>query len=91
MINKSIYIAANGDVSPCCYMGFYPETYGKGQYHQAANNQLLPLIFENNALKHSIKHCIQWFANVEKRWKEKTYEKGRLMICDDNCGSCKKT
>ena len=87
---KSIYIAANGDVSPCCYMGFYPQTYGKGQYHQAANGQLLPLIFENNAIEHSLEHCIQWFSNVEKRWQEKTYENGRLMICDDNCGSCKK-
>ena len=86
---KSIYIAANGDVSPCCYMGFYPQTYGKGQYHQAANGQLLPLIFENNAIEHSIEHCIQWFSNVEKRWQEKTYENGRLIICDDNCGSCK--
>tara|TARA_R110000824_G_scaffold272248_1_gene460755 strand:+ start:1004 stop:2020 length:1017 start_codon:yes stop_codon:yes gene_type:complete len=85
---KSIYIAANGDVSPCCYMGFYPQTYGKGQYHQAANGQLLPLIFENNAIEHSLEHCIQWFSNVEKRWQEKTYENGRLMICDDNCGSC---
>jgi MoaA/NifB/PqqE/SkfB family radical SAM enzyme len=88
---KTIYIAANGDVSPCCYMGFYPQTYGKGSYHQAANGQLLPLIFENNAIKHSIEHCIQWFSTVEKRWQEKTYEKGRLLICDDNCGSCIKT
>jgi MoaA/NifB/PqqE/SkfB family radical SAM enzyme len=85
---KSIYIAANGDVSPCCYMGFYPETYGKGQYHQAANAQILPLIMENNAVEYSIEHCIKWFASVEKRWQEKSYENGRLVICDDNCGSC---
>ena len=87
---KSIYIAANGDVSPCCYMGFYPQTYGKGQYHQAVNSQLIPLIFENNAVEYSVEHCIQWFANVEKRWQETTYENGRLVMCDDNCGSCKK-
>ena len=29
--------------------------------------------------------------NVEKRWKEKSYETGRLVVCDDHCGSCKKT
>jgi len=85
---KSIYIAANGDVSPCCYMGFYPKTYGKGQYYQAANAQILPLIMENNAVEYSIEHCIKWFASVEKRWQEKSYENGRLVICDDNCGSC---
>ena len=88
---KSIYISANGDVSPCCYMGFYPQTYGKGQYRQAINKQLLPLIKENNALEYSVEHCIKWFYNVEKRWKEKSYETGRLVVCDDHCGSCKKT
>jgi len=88
---NSIYIAANGDVSPCCYMGFYPETYGKGQYHQAANAQILPLIMENNAVEYSIEHCIKWFTGVEQKWQEKSYENGRLVICDDNCGSCQKT
>jgi len=87
---KSIYIAANGDVSPCCYMGFYPQTYGKGQYREAANKQLLSLIKENNALTYSIEHCISWFSTVEKRWKEKNYKTGRLVICDDHCGSCEK-
>jgi sulfatase maturation enzyme AslB (radical SAM superfamily) len=27
----SVYIAANGDVSPCCWTGLYPLTYGHGQ------------------------------------------------------------
>ena len=84
---KSIYIAANGDVSPCCYLGFYPKTYGKGQYHQAANLQLVPMIAKNNALEHSLKECIEWFGEVEKSWKIDTYQQGRLVICDDNCGS----
>jgi len=84
---KSIYIAANGDVSPCCYTGFFPKTYGKGQYHQAANKQLVPLITKNNALEHPLEECIQWFQNVEKSWSIGEYEQGRLVICDDNCGS----
>ncbi len=85
---KSIYIAANGEVYPCCYTGFYPKTYGKGQYHQAANAQLIPLIKENNALYHPLAQCIEWFTEVEKRWTKNNYEHGRLVICDDNCGSC---
>jgi MoaA/NifB/PqqE/SkfB family radical SAM enzyme len=83
----SIFIAANGDVSPCCYTGFYPRTYGKGQYHQAANAQLIPLMAKNNALSYDIKECIQWFAEVEKSWSQHDYSQGRLIICDDNCGS----
>ena len=84
---KSIYITANGEVYPCCYTGFYPKTYGKGQYHQAANAQLIPLITENNALVYPLEHCIKWFDNVEKSWSKNTYQNGRIIICDDNCGN----
>jgi MoaA/NifB/PqqE/SkfB family radical SAM enzyme len=84
---KSIYIAANGDVSPCCYTGFYPKTYGHGQYHQAVNAQLAPMIQTNNALEHSIEDCIAWFNQIKRRWNHSTYEQGRLVVCDDNCGS----
>lgn len=84
---KSIYIAANGDVSPCCFMGFYPATYGRGQYHQAANSQLNLLIRKNNALKHPLPECIEWFRAVENAWQIDRYQNGRLVICDDTCGS----
>jgi len=84
--SKSIYISANGDVSPCCWTGFHPKTYGAGQYHQAANAQLVPLISKNNALEYSLEECINWFGSVETSWKIDTYEQGRLVICDDNCG-----
>jgi len=84
---KSIYIAANGDVSPCCFTGFYPATYGHGQYHQAANAQLKPLIRKNNAFQHPLEECIEWFADIEQSWTRDQYQDGRLVICDDNCGS----
>jgi MoaA/NifB/PqqE/SkfB family radical SAM enzyme len=84
---KSIYISANGDVFPCCWTGLYPRTYGKGQYHQAANAQLVPMMSENNALEYSLEQCIGWFQMIENSWKIDHYEKGRLVICDDNCGS----
>jgi MoaA/NifB/PqqE/SkfB family radical SAM enzyme len=83
---KSIYIAATGDVSPCCYTGFYPRTYGYGQYHQAANAQLIPLIAKNNALEYDLSECIKWFDSVENSWSLSDYNNGRLVICDDICG-----
>ena len=83
---KSIYISATGDVSPCCYTGFYPKTYGAGQYHEAANAQLIPLIAKNNALKYSLEECVAWFKSIENSWKISDYEQGRLVICDDVCG-----
>ena len=84
--NKSIYISANGDVSLCCYTGYYPKTYGKGQYHAAANAQLIPLITKNNALTHTLNECIKWFDQVEQTWNIPTFEQGRLVICNDICG-----
>ena len=83
---KSIYIAANGDVSPCCWTGFYPSTYGAGEYLQAINSQLKPLISKNNALELSLEDCVGWFDAVKQSWSHNTYESGRLVVCDDNCG-----
>jgi MoaA/NifB/PqqE/SkfB family radical SAM enzyme len=83
---QSIYIAANGDVSPCCWTGFYPQIYGHGEYHQALNAQLSPLVSDNNALEHSLETTIEWFKNVKQQWNNKTFQEGRLVVCDDNCG-----
>lgn len=86
-INKSsIYIAANGEVSPCCWTGFYPATYGSGEYLQATNSQLKPLLERNNALVYSLEECVQWFSAVKQAWTKDTYQAGRLVVCDDNCG-----
>jgi MoaA/NifB/PqqE/SkfB family radical SAM enzyme len=84
--NKSIYISSTGDVSPCCWTGFYPKTYGAGQYHEAANAQLIPLMTKNNALEYPLKECIEWFNQVENSWNIPTFEQGRLVICNDVCG-----
>jgi hypothetical protein len=84
--NRSIYIAANGEVSPCCWTGFYPKTYGKGTFHEAANSQLIPLISKNNALDHGLTECLEWFNDVESKWNTDTYQNGRLLCCDVHCG-----
>jgi MoaA/NifB/PqqE/SkfB family radical SAM enzyme len=83
---RSIYISSTGDVSPCCWTGFYPKTYGAGQYHEAANAQIIPLISKNNALEYTLEECIEWFKSIENSWKIDNYEQGRLVICDDVCG-----
>lgn len=83
---KSIYVAANGDVSPCCFLGFYPKTYGAHRFHEAANAQLIPLIAKNNALEYPLEECIEWFKSVKNAWEIDNYEQGRLVICDESCG-----
>jgi len=84
---QSIYISANGDIAPCCWIGFYPRTYGHGEYHQAVNSQVVKIMTPNNALEQPIEDCISWFNSVEKSWELPTYTQGRLIACDDECGS----
>ena len=85
--NNSIYVASNGEVYPCCFMGFSPRTYGHGQWHQPVNAQIKQLLQPNNALERPLKECIEWFSNIPSCWDKKTFEEGRLVVCDKACGS----
>jgi hypothetical protein len=54
---------------------------------QAVNTQIASLIEKNNALEYSLEECIEWFRSVENSWNISEYNQGRLVICDDICGS----
>jgi MoaA/NifB/PqqE/SkfB family radical SAM enzyme len=79
--NEELYIAANGEIYPCCYLGFYPQTM-----NHPGNEQLKPLVKNNNALEHSLESCIKWFASVEETWNRPSIAEGRLYACVDTCG-----
>ena len=83
---KSIYISSEGEVYPCCFMGFNPRKYGKGRWHQPVNAQIVELLKPNNALERPLQECIEWFNNIPACWNKKTYEDGRLIVCDVSCG-----
>lgn len=79
--NKEIYIAANGEVHPCCWLGFYP-TYSD---RRSSNPQLKPIMLNNNALVFSIADSIEWFNSIEQSW-DKTVPEGKIFACNETCG-----
>lgn len=80
---KELYVAANGEVFPCCWLGFYPQT----MFHRG-NEVLKELVNENNALKYDLEHCIEWFNRVEESWSKESIPAGRLYACVETCGKC---
>jgi MoaA/NifB/PqqE/SkfB family radical SAM enzyme len=82
--NRELYIAANGEIYPCCYLGYYPQTM-----HHPGNEQLKPLVQRNNAKEYSLEECIRWFDQVEETWDKPSIAEGRLYTCVNTCGSWK--
>jgi MoaA/NifB/PqqE/SkfB family radical SAM enzyme len=80
--NKEIYISANGDVYPCCWLGFYPQH----DPMSIRNFQLVPMINKNNSLEHSIEDTVKWFNKVEESWTKESVVGGKLYTCNTYCG-----
>ena len=77
---KELYIAANGEVFPCCWLGFYPQTM-----FRRGNEVLKNMAKENNALEYDLEHCIEWFNLVEESWRKESVAAGRIYSCVETC------
>lgn len=79
---QEIYITANGEVYPCCWLGFYP----MNETGNPSNMQLRPIINNNNALEHGIESTIAWFNGIEQSWSLDSVAKGKIYTCNETCG-----
>jgi len=80
--NQEIYICANGEVYPCCWIGNYP----RHSCARPSNYQLQPLIKDNNAIEHGIETAITWFNQIEKTWDIDGVPNGKIYECNETCG-----
>jgi hypothetical protein len=83
---NSIYIAADGRVYPCCFMGFSPHTYKTG-YHGFLNSQIAPLVSNNDLHTTDLKTAISWFSKIESSWTKTSTAEGRVTQCDVACSN----
>jgi MoaA/NifB/PqqE/SkfB family radical SAM enzyme len=83
---KSVYVTSEGEVYPCCYIGFSPKTFGRNTFHEIINYQTKNIMRNNNALEYSLEECIKWFDQVESSWQQPNFESGRLLMCNHTCG-----
>jgi MoaA/NifB/PqqE/SkfB family radical SAM enzyme len=84
--NRRIYMASNGDIYPCCWLGFSPKTYDEQLY--TGNDQIRALLrnARNNAFEHGLEQSIQWFSLVVESWQKQSFDQGKLYRCDLHCG-----
>ena len=78
---QEVYVASNGEVYPCCWLGYYPLHSNA----RPSSIQLKPLIKDNNALEHGLETAIAWFNQIEKTW-DKTVPNGKIYECNRACG-----
>lgn len=79
-LKREVYIAADGTVYPCCFLGFYPKTM-----NHPGNRELRDLVQGNNALEVGLEQAIAWFDSVEDTWNRASVRDGRTYQCVVSC------
>lgn len=78
--SREVYIAADGTVYPCCYLGFYPASMT-----HPGNQELKKIVHANNALEVGLEQAMAWFDNVEHSWSLPNIAEGRMYQCVMTC------
>lgn len=62
--DRSIYVSADGHVSPCCWTGFSPSTYRPVNGYNSSNRNLEEYIDHNHAPTHGLTKSLEWFDKL---------------------------
>ena len=82
---QEVYLASNGMLLPCCYIGTYThDSPGSWQFNQIYNNDDFSLD------KNSVDQVITKMAEISSKWTS-TVEQGNLITCLQTCGDRENT
>ena len=76
---KTFYLCANGDVYPCCFLGFYPKTFKGAVSNMDYDKHFSNL--NNNAYQFGLKAALAEFNSLESKWKNNSIQEGVPGIC----------
>lgn len=78
---RSVYMAADGHVYPCCWTGFNPEKYRSHTTVTAWNNELVKYVRHNHAPTVGIEAALDWFDDLAASWNTND----QPGVCQHNC------
>jgi MoaA/NifB/PqqE/SkfB family radical SAM enzyme len=80
--NHSIYLAADGHVYPCCYVGFNPHEFKPLNTHRYWNAEINQYISNNHAPTVGLIRAIEWFHELAPSW----HTDRQPGVCKNFCG-----
>lgn len=81
--DKSIYVSADGHVSPCCWTGFSPATYRPNSEYNGLNRDLMSYIKCNHAPTYGLEKSLEWFDDLFDAWNTDRQPKVCQSFCKD--------
>jgi len=78
---RSVYMAADGHVYPCCWTGFNPTEYQSHTTVTAWNKELVKYVGHNHAPTVGIEAALDWFDNLSASWNTDD----QPGVCQHNC------
>jgi MoaA/NifB/PqqE/SkfB family radical SAM enzyme len=78
---RSVYMAADGHVYPCCWTGFNPAKYQSHTTVTAWNTELGKYIAHNHAPTVGIETALMWFDDLSASWNTDD----QPGVCQHNC------
>jgi MoaA/NifB/PqqE/SkfB family radical SAM enzyme len=79
---KSIYIAADGYVYPCCWLGHNPKKYKGINMMSQWNDEIVKYTYNNHAPTVGLEAAVEWFESVAATWGTEN----QLGACSHFCG-----